>query len=241
MQRRFIFSLRFFTKVLLKLSLLSLMMVFFMTLFRVNLYFLTVFKMAEDVGFFDVVHSFVTGLRFDILIFGFVLVPLYFVALAQAILQKWSEKVFYAYKGYFSAAWVVICVFSFLDFFYFSVNGQRMRAAGYEGWNFDLLVSQMQATASNQIWIFSVITVILMILGLMFIWGLRFGDWKDEFSPYGPHKMEIPLRIIVPLLLIVLAARGTVEAHHLRFEHSQITPNKAINEMALNAVWCFDK
>jgi hypothetical protein len=45
----------------------------------------------------------------------------------------------------------------------------------------------------------------------------------------------------LPLLLIVLAARGTVEAHHLALEHSEVSNNKALNEMGLNAVWCFDK
>ena len=54
-------------------------------------------------------------------------------------------------------------------------------------------------------------------------------------------KGEMALRILLPLILIVLAARGTVTPHHLALEHSEVSNSKELNEMALNAVWCFDK
>ncbi|MGZ3774805.1 MAG: hypothetical protein ACXVCY_13345 [Pseudobdellovibrionaceae bacterium] len=108
-------------------------------------------------------------------------------------------------------------------------------------WDPDTFVDQFNALAPNQAWIFTVVTVLLFSLGYMLIKGLKFGQWKDEFSPRYGSKLEITWRIVLPLLLIALAARGTVEPHHLALEHSEVSNNKAINEMALNAVWCFDK
>ncbi|MNT91983.1 hypothetical protein D3C72_2331740 [compost metagenome] len=75
----------------------------------------------------------------------------------------------------------------------------------------------------------------------MLVVALRFGEWKDEFSPRKGNKFEIFIRLIFPFVLIVLAARGTVEAHHLGMEHSVVSSVSSINEMALNPLWCFDK
>lgn len=70
---------------------------------------------------------------------------------------------------------------------------------------------------------------------------MQFGNWKDWASPLRPKTLEKSLRVLLPAVLIALAARGTISAHHLRYEDSQVSFTEAINEMALNAPWCFDK
>lgn len=241
MPNRFIFSLRFSTKVFFKLGVLSLAMVFFMTLFRVNLYFLSVFHAAADVGFLEILSSFVAGFRFDLLIFGFLFIPLYFFIISQAFSERWPRFMFIAYKVYFVVAWFLICLSTYMDFFYFARQGRRMRFADYTSWTPETLSEQFNSLAPNQAWIFTAITIMLFTLGYMLIKGLKFGQWKDEFSPRYGSKFEVVWRVLLPLVLIALAARGTVEPHHLALEHSEVSNNKAINEMALNAVWCFDK
>lgn len=241
MPNRFIFSLRFSTKVFIRLGILALAMIFFMTLFRMNLYFLSVFHATAEVNFVEVLQSFVAGFRFDLLIFGFLFIPLYFVLLLQACFEKWPRSMFAAYKIYFVGVWFLICALSFIDFFYFARHGSHMRYQDYMAWTPETLFEQAAVLQRNQVLIYSIITVLLFSLGYMLTKSLRFGEWKDEYSPQLGSKMEVALRIVIPLLIIFLAARGTVEPHHLALEHSEVSSNKAINEMALNAVWCFDK
>lgn len=241
MPNRFIFSLRFSTKVFIRLAMLSFVMVIFMSLFRLNLYFLSVFHATPDAVFVEIGQSFVAGFRFDLLIFGFLMTPIYFLLMVQAWTEKWPRGVFRFYKSYFSAAWFAICALTYIDFFYFARFGMRMRFNEYMSWNFSTLLEQMQMLPTYQVWFFSVITALLFALGIMLIKALRFGEWKDEYSPRSGSKFEILWRMVLPLLLVFLAARGTIEPHHLALEHSEVSHMKAINEMALNAVWCFDK
>ena len=83
MPSRFIFSLRFSTKVFIKLCKLSLAMIFFMTLFRLNSYFLYVYYVLPELNFLEILQSFVAGIRFDVLIFGFLFIPVYFILMAD--------------------------------------------------------------------------------------------------------------------------------------------------------------
>ncbi|MBO9665692.1 MAG: hypothetical protein J7501_02635 [Bdellovibrio sp.] len=241
MPSRFIFSLRFSSKVLAKLAKLSVAMIFFMTLFRINLFFLSAFQRIEDLNFTEVIQAFVAGVRFDILVFGFLLIPIYFLLLIQAISERWPRGMFYFYKTYFALVWLIVCALSYVDFFFYSHHGSRMRFQEYSSWTPEFTKELMGTLQMNQVLIFTIITLVLLALGFMAIRGLKFGDWKDEYSPNQGGKMEVALRIVLPLLLITLAARGTVEPHHLALEHSEVSNNKALNEMGLNAVWCFDK
>ncbi|MFV8248141.1 hypothetical protein [Bdellovibrio bacteriovorus] len=241
MPNRFIFSLRFSSKVFLKMAVLAFAMIVFMTLFRLNLYFLSVFHATPDAAFVEIAQSFLAGFRFDLLIFGFLFIPLYFLVMIQAVLQKWPRAGFVFYKVYFTTVWFLICALTFVDFFHFAKYGKRMRFADYSSWNLEGWLEQFKSLPPNQSWIFCIITVLLFSLGYMLVKSLKFGDWKDEYSPQAGSKFEILWRVLLPLVLIVLAARGTVEAHHLALEHSEVSLDKVINEMALNAVWCFDK
>ncbi|MNS76141.1 hypothetical protein D3C72_1096790 [compost metagenome] len=242
MPSRFIFSLRFYSKTFVKFAVLAVTMVFFMTLFRANLFFLSVFHAVQNLDMTEVLHSFIAGLRFDLLVVGFIMIPITLLILIQAFLEKWPSWLFVFYRVYLATFWVIICSVTYADFFFFARNGRRMRLEEYKNWNLDLLKDQMMSVQQNNTHlVFSIITVMLLILGLSLIFGLKFGAWKDEYSPRKGGFGEIVFRILVPLILVALAARGTVEPHHLALEHSEVSNNTVINEMALNAPWCFDK
>ncbi len=241
MPSRFIFSLRFSSKVFVKLLKLSIAMIFFMTLFRMNLFFLHVYYVLPELNPGEIVQSFIAGLRFDILIFGFIFIPIYFAVMFQAALEKWPSKLFFLYKTYFGLIWIAICGLTFIDFFFFALHGKRMRFAEYSGWSPEVTFEQAKALQINQLIVFTVISLVLLVLGHMLIKSLKFGEWKDEYSPHPARRGEVLLRIFLPLILIVLAARGSVMPHHLALEHSEVSNSKELNEMALNAVWCFDK
>lgn len=241
MPHRFIFSLRFSSKVFLRILAVSIAMLVFMSLFRLNLYFLSVFHATPNADFTEVVHAFGAGLRFDLLILGFVLMPVVVLTTLQAFLESWPKGMFTFYRLYLGFAWTVICLLTFIDFYHFTNVGTRMRFADYMSWNFETLFDQAQRILPNQSVIFAVITLLLLALGLMMVIALRFGEWKDEFSPRKGSKFEILIRLILPYAFVILAARGTVEPHHLALEHSMVSSVPSINEMALNALWCFDK
>jgi len=241
MPSRFIFSLRFSTKVLVKLMKLSIAMIGFMTLYRLNLFMLSGFAKVEETSLVEVLQTFLVGFRFDVLVFGFLLIPVVFVLLIQAFFEKWPRGMYLIYKTYFGLMWILISLLTYADFFFYALHGKRMRFSDYSSWSFETLWQQWQAVPLNQATIFTVITVLLLVLAHMLIRSLDFGNWKDEYSPHPAKRGEVALRIILPLLVILLMARGTVEPHHLALEHAQISYNDALNEMGLNAVWCFDK
>lgn len=216
-------------------------MIVFMSLFRLNLYFLSVFHAIPDADGIEVLHSFLAGIRFDILIFGFALIPITVLLFIQAVAEKWPKAMFGFYKSYMAFVWTAICLLTYVDFFYFVKQGARMRWEQYRSWTFQTWIEQTQEVLPNQLVIYSIITVLLLALGLMMVKSLKFGEWKDEFSPRKGGKIEIVIRILLPFILVFLAARGTVEPHHLALEHSEVSSKPSINEMALNAVWCFDK
>ncbi len=108
----------------LRLGVLALALILFMTFFRVNLYFLSVFHATAEAGIVDVLHSFLAGLRFDILVFGFLFIPIYFLLMLQAFFEKWPRSMFVAYKFYFVVVWFAICALTFIDFFTSLVTGR---------------------------------------------------------------------------------------------------------------------
>jgi hypothetical protein len=238
---RLVFSIRFSTKVLLKLARLSLLLVLYMSLLRLNFYFLVVFHGTSGLSFVEVFHSLTTGIRFDLLIFGFLLAPLYLIVMIQGFAQKWPRFVFRFYQFYMGVSWFIICLLTYIDFFHFTEKGRRMRFADYLQWSPEVLQSQWHSIHPSQVWLFTALLFVLLIFGISSTKAVTWGDWKDEYSPEPAGRLEIGFRVVIPLLLIVLAARGTIQAHHLELQHSLVSESTFVNEMALNAVWCFDK
>ena len=241
MPDRFIFSLRFSSKVFLKLAKLSLLLLLYMSLLRLNFYFLVIFHSTSGLNVSEVLLSLLTGIRFDLMVYGFLFIPIYFLILIQTISERWPKFWFSFYKFYFAATWLLVCVLTYVDFFHFTLKQKRMRFQDYLDWNFDIFYSQWMQIPNSQVYLFSALLAALLLFGISSAVSVKFGDWKDEYSPHPAGRWEVLARLAVPILLIALAARGTVEAHHLELQHSIVSANTYINEMALNAVWCFDK
>lgn len=241
MPHRSIFSLRFSTKVFLKIGAIVFTLILFMSLFRVNLFFLSVFHAVPNAVAVEVLQAFFVGFRFDLLIWGFLLSPVYLLLLLPIFQERWPRGVFNSIRIFLGFMWMCICALTFVDFFYFAKFGQRMRYNDYTQWNFATFQEQWGLLSNTDAEIFTGVTVLLFLLGLTVISRLKFTNWKNEISPRRGSRVEIGLRLLLPFIVIFLAARGTVEPHHLRYEDSQVSTYKAVNEMALNAVWCFDK
>jgi hypothetical protein len=88
------------------------------------------------------------------------------------------------------------------------------------------------------------IGIVLLTSGMKVIWRSRYlkpnGFFMKE-AGRGPAPLLIFLRYVIPVLLVAGAARGTWTAHHLEKADSEISAWENVNELALNAVWAWDK
>lgn len=241
MASRLIFSLRHSSKIYIQFLQLFISLVVLLSLIRANLYFLSVYHATSNVDFFDILEAFFVGLRFDILVMGFIFILPTVLLIIQALTIGWSSWINGFHKLYFLLIWVLMSGMIYLDFFHFVKYGRHMRWQEYESLDFSQYYNWIESSLPSQFWIFTLMVVFFLAIGLAAIRSFDFGHWKDEFSPRKPWLLERTARTLWPLLFVALCARGSLGQHHLRLEDSKVSKNEAINEMALNAIWCFDK
>ncbi len=233
MSNRFIFSLRYANKVFLKLMKVVLGFVFFMTLFRVNLYFLVVHFHIQNPDMNEVIQAMWVGLQQDVLIYAYAIAPVVLMLLLQAVCEKWPGFLNGLYKTYMLIAWLVVSSFSFIDFVFYSLNLKRMHSTDYAAFDFSKITEMMNQIPSNNMLIFSVVTVLLLVLGLVMVKEVNFGFWKDEYSPNKGSLLEIIVRCTLPVLIVLGAAALDPDI--------QVSETEAVRELALSPIWCFDK
>lgn len=236
-----IFSLRFSTHVFVNFLKVSLVWIVLLSLFRFNYYFLSVYHAYPHASIIELIHSFWAGLRFDILIWGFISIPVYVLLMLMSLMMWWPSALWVLLKGYLYLVWIIICAVTFFDFFYFTKHGAHLRLLQYQEWDWSVASQWITEFDLTRRWMFIVVWALISVIGLLALRYMPRSNWKDWASPRKPQVLEKTWRILVPALLIALAARGTVTAHHLRYEDSQVSFTSAINEMALNALWCLDK
>lgn len=241
MDQRRVFSIRYFNRIFFKYAKIALALTLFLSLIRFNLFFLTVNTRPLDVTFFEVYMSFFTGLRFDLLVMGFFLIPPVIIHALQGFLVKWSSWDQLIFKIYLSVLWTLSIILNWIDFLTFSTTGVRARWEDYiDFWN-SSLVDTISTHAGFSLSVFSGALFLMLLLGLYVIRSVEFGEWRDLYSPHKGTRKELTWRIIFPLLLVALAARGTLEEVHLEYRHSLISNEIGLNELSLNPMWCLDK
>ena len=241
MINRFIFSLRYANKIFLEWAAVGAKFLFLMSLMRIGLFFLVVQSAVSKANGLEIFLSFIAGLRFDLLILGFIFIPVAVGLLFQSYFLLWARGLLLFYKIYFFLIWTVICVLNFLDFSFFISQKKRMRFEDYSLVNWDWMQQHIFAPPALERIVFFVLILVLLLIGLGMVSNIKFGNWKDQVSPDVGTRREVFFRILLPLLGVALAARGTVEEKHLNIEHSQVSTEQSLNEMALNPIWCFDK
>lgn len=234
MPNRLIFSIRFFSKVFWKYTFIVLSMLAFFYLFRMNLYFLSIYHAVPEAVPMDILLSFISGMRFDLSLLAWMLLPLVLMMIVQAFFEHWSKASFTIHKIYLSVFWFVACGIFLIDFAYFAHAGKRAGLDLYQNLTFEGLFLQIEALPRSNGWIFLGISVLLLVLGLWLIWSLKFGSWKDEYSPHKGGMFEILYRIFYPLILIAIMAHGTYKVDSLSDADAQVSTFVPVNEMALN-------
>lgn len=224
----------FFSKVLVMFLGLNFLFLFF----RIYL-FQNLVLPKESFKFIEAFQSFLWGLRFDLCVTGFLLMPLFFIFCVTLVLpEKWGRKYLF-YLGYFYISLVFILSFAVYYFnlpFIIKNAGfgipYWMRWQDYQSlydlsiypsyWHFDY-VSEIQVYHVILMVIFSLISSMVLI-------PVPNIQYKKTYIAVGFY-----------FLAIALMARGKWGQHHIRFEDSRFSESVLLNELSLNPLWLIDK
>lgn len=212
-----------------------------MTLTRFLLFFLSR-SAFSIIPVTDTLMAFLTGFRFDLLILGFVMIPVVLAHTVFALTNFWPKHARRGLTIYLSLFWVIIAVYSTFEGLFFILQSRHGNVQDVWTAGIRLL------TDANEILGFTTLALFLGIMIFVTLIGAR-GFLRAEAVPLekNPSRQkkasvgELILRVFVPLFVVALAARGTVTAHHLERAHSQVSSWDIVNELALNSAWVFDK
>lgn len=208
----------------------------FMSLMRF-LFYWNFSERFSDVSVLDLLRSFATGVRFDLLILGFLLIPVVISAPFAFWRRRQWDWWMWMLTVYLCSAWFLIVGLSFVDFLYFSAQGQRLSLAAIsEPLGREVLWSAWERLGKGT-W--------LLNAGIFFFIGVigcgRFLEVLRGFSPAEISVSAFWRKWVICLFLVVLAARGTVTAHHLEWRHARISDLRVLWELTINSPWAWDK
>jgi hypothetical protein len=221
---------------------------FAMTLQRLVLYLVVVRHWLFGAESPEVIQSFAVGIRFDLCVLGFMNIPVLFLMwwVCSNMMTKTDNKVFVFIRRwslwiYFGVTTLVIHLLAMLDLMYFASNGHRWTYYDWEKSGLDFFFTTVQrwgALFTGGIIAFFLLLWVFRSLFVLFRIQMHTTDSASEKKSLA---IEVLRGIVAPVFLVALAARGTLTAHHLGMEHSEVSHVQALNELALSPVWAFDK
>lgn len=182
------------------------------------------FSELHSFGFSTLVNRldfFLQGARFDTAVFCFWFLPIFVLKIDHQLLRHFRQWVMLVYVR-LSLYWMTTVIA--LDLIFVHQAGRRMAWQDFE--------KVFQWLSWPGMLVFCKI-ILLIMFGLFLYQRVKILILQEDFKNF---------RFILPLLLLlILGARGTVGAHHLRREHCEIFESRAVNEMCLNPVWNYTK
>lgn len=177
-----------------------------------------------------------TGLRFDLCVIGFLIIPSYLFYLISYV-EKLAQFAVICNHIYRIGILVTVFLIFHFNLPFLSTNlpydiPYWMRWEDYQSvflidckmcyWDFNYM-SQVQP--------------IQIISGLVFLLILFVG-----FMPWGNFSKEFSIRReVLFFIVLLLLARGNIGQHHLRYEDSVWHKDTLINELSNNLLWLLDK
>ncbi len=185
------------------------------------------------------------GLRFDLLVMGFVYLPIYFMC--WFLHEKWQAM----YLNFF---WFVIVLMNFTNLHFFLKNNGHRHWIDHKAMTYFDDMSYWWKHESR-------LTSVLLIFIYILIFSIGRRSIIDHLLPEKKNlgvdldatpeeddprrRFEAPIRnaakALWPLFLVAFMARGSFTQHHLRREDSFVTQSSALNEIVLNPIWTLDK
>tara|TARA_B110001454_G_C12723266_1_gene436119 strand:- start:37735 stop:38436 length:702 start_codon:yes stop_codon:yes gene_type:complete len=216
--------------------------VFFFLLFLIpflviRLYFyFNYFFAANEFVIWDFLRMLFWGLRFDLCVIGFLLIPvflLYLVSYNQR-LRTICSVIIQLYKAF---VLVAIFVVLHLNIPFLAKNAPFdipywMHWPDYRSLFFlDCRVCYWDLDYQSTLHPLQIVSSLIMLLILFSL----VSQWK-----YFSDKLN-PKREVLFFVLLALMARGKVGEHHLRYEDSVWHKNPLINTLSNNPLWLIDK
>lgn len=197
---------------------------FFVFLYEVNRY---------PIG--DILFGFWMGLRFDVLVLGFLWIPFTLLIWGSSLWFS-PRRYFYIFKTYWAILILVIFNLTWFDFFWMAENSTRLNSSFRFLMSMDVLeAGWLQGGQGKSL----LVTFLLAVTCVGLLGYLRGLVLQKTFET--PRHLKSMGRFLLTLLLVALAARGTITAHHLELAHAQISDDPLLNQLPLNAMWNMDK
>lgn len=180
-------------------------------------------------------RAFFTGARFDLLVLGFLLIPVLLLWLASLGLKDASARAARVSRGWLTLAWWIVTTIAAFDWLFFAANGRRMTFHDLK--TPDFVSDGFGVVGTETAVIVALIFLCCAILGARQI--LQMPSFKTKTRPESGLRRA--WRVIAPVLAVALMARGTLTPHHLEKQHSEVSSNPALNQLVLTPAWAFDK
>lgn len=179
----------------------------------------------------DLAMALFTGFRFDLLVLGFIWIPIWVLFWSSYFFGRISQ-ISGLLKIYMGFVILTIAVLSVFNFYWFRAKAVTMNylALSQDGvWAIVDNLGDLRLMSSLP----------LMILPGFFLF--LFTIWKQNITDYSEKRLKVLLNLFFSLLIVASCARGTWTAHHLELQHAQISTNKTLNQLVLNPLWNLDK
>jgi phosphoglycerol transferase MdoB-like AlkP superfamily enzyme len=192
---------------------LNLLVIFLLifTLFRLATYF--AFKPA-DLGFSELLPSFLLGIRYDLRWIAIILLPIVFFSLSQNLSPFYSEKNKKWWTWYLAIITFVAFFFFAADFGNFSYNRTRLNASALNFWE-DAEISMAMLWQSYPIfWM----VMGLVVAVLFFRWMYRRMHWTVIAKTDGhgiPYKRKW---FFITGLLLLIFVYGSISSSSLKWK-----------------------
>lgn len=166
-------------------------------------------------------YFFFMGMRFDIVVFCFWFMPIFLFKIDLQLLRSFRSWVLLFYIR-LSLYWMTTIIS--LDLIFVHKAFRRMawqdflKTFDWLGWPGFHVFSKI---------------LLLILFGIFLYQRLKILILQDDYRSF---KFVLPT-----LLLLIVGARGTLGAHHMRREDCEIFESLKVNEMCLNPVWNYTK
>lgn len=192
---------------------------------------------------------FFTGVRFDLCVLGFLNIPVLWIVWAictdrlirseNPLVQSVRKWILWFYLG---LATLLVHLMGLFDLFFFANTGHRWTYEDWQTQGFDFVMK----TITRWGWLFSVGVIAVFLLLWVFRCLSALYKVQLHTGPMGDDERVSPVLLwltgaLLPIVVVASAARGTWTAHHLAFEHAQVSQIGPLNQLALSPLWAFDK
>ncbi|MGZ3744623.1 MAG: hypothetical protein ACXWRE_00875 [Pseudobdellovibrionaceae bacterium] len=245
------------SQLFIKLMAFSASVLFSMSLQRLVLFTLVVRHWIFGADGLTIATSFMNGLRFDLCVLGFINIPVLFFTwiISSEFMVKTSSKVLQFGRQwllwiYLSVVTLLIHLLGFFDLMFFAANSHRWTYYDWQESGLSFVGQVMNLWGGIFTFAVSFLFLTLWISRCIFTLyklGLQGNRSGQPLSPpaskkFGDSKLALLTSgLVLPLLIVALAARGTWTAHHINIEHAEISQIQALNQMTLSPIWAFDK